>query len=182
MSEPIYEAILAAHQRPRVQPSEVAPEKSAISTLVSELDGCAFLADGTRRGELVPLADFTRHRMAKTLRAASAALTALPDDGRLLTPGIARVAAEHHGGFRLEDHRDATRRDLMKAAECYLLVAESGADGWHNPDGSYAPPGGWPWPDCDWFPSKDREENLVIAGAFVAEALEAPAASDHITT
>jgi hypothetical protein len=179
MSEPIYEALRAGGQHPGDEKPAVAasPQREELASLVSELDGCAFFADGTRRGELVPLADFTRHRMAKALRAASAALTALPGDSRLLTPGIARVAAERARSDLWGDHTDAPRRELMAAADSYLNVARYGADGWHNPDGSYAPPGGWPWSDSEWHPSADREENLVIAGAYIAAALDAPAAT-----
>lgn len=73
MSEPIYEALLAARTgKPESAPSEAA----SAGDLVSELEAAASFADGTRRGLLVPLADFTRHRIAKALRDAAAALRA----------------------------------------------------------------------------------------------------------
>ncbi|MFF2053816.1 hypothetical protein ACFVU2_19585 [Leifsonia sp. NPDC058194] len=174
MSEPIYEALVA---RRRGDPTASVPatpaDREDFKSLISELDACAFYADGTRRGELVPLADTTRHRMAKALREAIAALLARNADSGLLSPGVFRLAAERERSIRRGEYDiNNSRRELMAAAECFLLVAQSGADGWHNPDGSYAPPGGWPWAESAWRPSPEREENLATAGAYIAAALD----------
>jgi len=49
--------------------------------LPRELEACAWFADGARDGALVPLADFTRHRMAKAMRQAAALLDERAPDG-----------------------------------------------------------------------------------------------------
>lgn len=64
-----------------------------VAALRSELVACAVFADGTRDGELAPLAHFTRHRIAKALRGAATALetsTAIPP----AIPEVARHRAE----------------------------------------------------------------------------------------
>lgn len=67
--------------------------------------------------------------------------------------------------------RELRARDLMAAASCYLDAAQYGREGWQHPDGRLAAPGGWPWSEDRWEPSSDRSENLAIAGAIVAEAI-----------
>jgi len=58
------------------EPAETAPETPDRAALAGELEACAFFVDGTRRGELVDLAHFTRHRTAAALREAANLLKA----------------------------------------------------------------------------------------------------------
>lgn len=93
---------------------------------------------------------------------------------RAKSNGVELIAAERlrqlHDGVDLERENPS---DLMSAAGCHLDVAHLGADAWHSPDGSYAPPGGWPWENDRWEPSGDRVRDLAIAGALIAAALDA---------
>ena len=66
---------------------------------------------------------------------------------------------------------DRTERDLVDAAEAHMNISFSGPDAWLYPNGSYAPPGGWPWADGDWDPSEDTLENLIIAAALLETAI-----------
>lgn len=179
MNTPIYDDLCARRKRPRLEgaePVDTAPIDRG--QLALELDACAFFADGTRHGELVPLADFTRHRISKALRDASLHLTAPVRMADVdADPGVILVAKERarhieHEGYSPDG--DVGRvRELCDAAICYLEVAVLGADAWHHPDGSYAPPGGWPWPPQYWKPQSDRLRNLVKAGALVVAAITA---------
>jgi len=94
-----------------------------------------------------------------------------------MTYGSDRIAAErerqiNEKGYDQESDRGRAK-ELMAAAECYILVAQVGPDGWHNPDGSYSPPGGWPWDAKYWNPSEDTVRNLEKAGALIAAAIDA---------
>lgn len=160
------------------------------SDLPRELRVCAEFADGMLRGELVPLADFTRYRMAKALREAATRLETASDELRAprhaddaTTPGIERVHAERLRHFHVGHSfsSDVGRSDeLMRAAECYLLVAQSGPDAWHDPEGNYVPPGGWPWREDEWDPSDDVLRNLVTAAGLIIAAYDA-AVSERTT-
>ena len=57
--------------------AEANAEPYDFDTLRRELQGTAIFADGTRRGELVDLAHFTRRRMARALREADTMLGTL---------------------------------------------------------------------------------------------------------
>lgn len=94
--------------------------------------------------------------------------------------GIERMASERARQIHEEGHdptSDVGRsRELMNAARCYLEAAEYGADAWHDRDGRYVPPGGWPLAPSEWKPSTDASRNLEIAGALTAAAFDAHAA------
>jgi len=103
----------------------------------------------------------------------------------LATPGIALLAAERvrqidTKGFSLENDRGRAP-ELLAAADSYLLVGANhgGPDGWVNPDGSYAAPGGWPWGEENWDPSEDRVRNLTISGSLIAAAIDDLSADPH---
>lgn len=143
--------------------------------LSSELRTCAWFADGTRGDALVPLADFTRHRIAKALRDAATELDRSPVAPRAPRHEQAPAA----GSDRIHADRleaPGNQDELLAAAECYLQVARFGPDAWHNPDGSYAPPGGWPWTAEEWSPGERRVENLLISVGLISAAYEAVAA------
>lgn len=94
-----------------------------------------------------------------------------------MTYGSDRIAAErerqiNEKGYNPESDRGRAS-ELLAAAECYLMAAEFGPSGWHNVDGSYSPPGGWPWDDKYWNPSEDRKRNMDKAGGLIAAALDA---------
>lgn len=59
-----------------IHPGDAPVTRPDLDALLSELDTCAWFTDGTKNGELVELAYFTRHRIAKGLRDAMAALAA----------------------------------------------------------------------------------------------------------
>lgn len=56
-------------------------------TLQEELEVCAWFITGTKRGEIVELAHFTRERIAEALLEASARITQLEEDNLKLRRG-----------------------------------------------------------------------------------------------
>lgn len=70
------------------------------------------------------------------------------------------------------EHDRGHEQVLMAAAECYLNAGAFGPDSWHDRDGRWIPPGGWPWHWSYWKPSEDPIVNLVKAGALIAAAID----------
>lgn len=171
MSTPLYDQLIenkkGAH--PSIAPPvDLEHVDLSIDDLVSEIDGCALFADGTRAGTLVPLADFTRARIARALRLASRVLTRFP--------GIALIRSER---ARQVDHENHTpeadlgrAQELIAAAGCYLELAVCGSDGWYDQDRNPVPPGGWPWSQAAWNATNDPVRALEIAGALTASAID----------
>lgn len=148
-----------------------------METLIGELEACAFFADGTRNGVLVPLADFTRRRLARALAQAGLMLEATQRVEHGTLPGIASIADERFRQIDDAKHSQADdigrSHELIAAAEAHLQIALLGPDAWHDPDGAYTPPSGWPWPDHAWHPSDNPVDALATAGALIAAAIDA---------
>jgi hypothetical protein len=91
--------------------------------------------------------------------------------------GAERILAERARHLTVEgydaDHDRGRARDLMNAAEAYVEVALCGPDAWHDPDGNYLPPGGWPWSNDEWKPTGSPSRDLVKAGSLIAAAIDA---------
>lgn len=178
MNTPIYEALCAARKPGRSEDAAPSASPLAREALAEELTAIALFIDGTRNGVLVPLADFTRHRAAKALRAATTVLSKPAHLGAVdADAGVILIAKERARHIEVEGHRPADDigrvRELVAAATCYLEVAVWGPEAWVNPDGSYAAPGGWPWSPRHWKPSTHRLRNLVKAGSLIAAAITA---------
>jgi len=179
MDSPLYDALCAQKNGEHTgwePPAAAAPPTPA--ELISELDACALFADGTRQGQLVPLADFTRHRIAKALRDASRAISRLEQNAvAQADAGVVIIAKERARQIQIEGYSPAgdrgRARELMAAARCYLEVAVLGRDAWTDPEGHHAPPAGWPWARRFWKPSTNPIRNLAKAGALVAAAIDA---------
>jgi hypothetical protein len=178
MSTPIYDQLTARHDSSDFQPAlprDIGPQMD-LPTLLDELDVCAFFADGTKNGELVELADFTRHRMARALSQAGLMLEAMQRVRSGGPAGLALIVDERLRQMSVEGYSpegDIGRdHELIAAAECYLLIAQSGADGWHDNDGRWVAPGGWPWPESTWKPTDDKIRDLTKSAALMAAALD----------
>lgn len=173
MAEPIYETLInrgADASAGAVDPDTVLEGEG----LVSELEVCAHLVAGTRGDEYVALADFTRERIARALRTASAALQqshlrARSRGAEMITSGRLRQIDVH--GYAPEGDRGRAR-ELLRAAESYLEVGQIGPEGWQDRDGRYLPPGGWPWGAGAYHPSDDQLKNLQTAGALLAAGMD----------
>lgn len=92
--------------------------------------------------------------------------------------GVHLISAERERqvveeGYTAEHDAQHNPKDLIRAGICYAEIAIQGADAWHNPDGSPAPPGDWPWHGLSWNPADTEERNLVKAGALIAAAIDA---------
>lgn len=179
MDSPLYDALCA--QKRHAQSGWTEPAATTLpapAALVSELDACAFFADGTRQGALVPLADFTRHRIAKALRDAAQTIARLEQNiVAQVDAGVVIVAKERARQIQVEGYSPAgdrgRARELMAAAQCYLLAAVLGRHAGTDPNGQFAPPPGWPWETRFWKPSANLIRNLAKAGALVAAAIDA---------
>lgn len=73
-------------------------------------------------------------------------------------------------------------KELVDAAESYLLVARSGKEGWVEEDGTPSPPGGWPWSKENYHPENTPQGNLIKAGALIAAAIDALNAPPRVYT
>lgn len=78
-------------------------------------------------------------------------------------------------GWTPEHDAENKRRELIKAASCYLGIC-----GWEGDEGymalvyddRYPRIIGWPWDASWWKPSDDPIRNLVKAGALIAAEID----------
>lgn len=174
MSEtPIFDALVAGPAQKLAQNAVAEPK--TIPEAVTELEVLADFADGTRRGALVPLADFMRHRMARALRQGASLLadTQRVESGTL--PGLAAIVDERIR--QVDDLAHAQQDDigrsdeLIHAAQAHIFCALYGPDGSHDRYGPTAP-SEWPWSEAAWHPHEDPRRSLATAAALLAAAID----------
>lgn len=188
MNTPIYDALLAGVPSPAdgatpLPASTAWAAPGAAHTLARRLLGAAGLIYHPKDGANRALSDEQRLSIATLLGESSAMLDALTSSERAWPTGIAMIAAERAHQIEARNHDlegDLGRSvELMSAAESYLRVAAMGADSSVNPDGSFAPPGGWPWSDEAWHPDDDPLQDLATSGALIAAAIDSLATGQY---
>jgi hypothetical protein len=96
--------------------------------LISELEWCAFFQDGTRNGELVDLAHFTRYRTAKALRDAAEELAR--QNQELVKPELAAgqvyVHADTNTKILLHEEREEPMKRIVFESVFRAGKAEEG--------------------------------------------------------
>lgn len=170
---PIFDALAAGDQPSQTAAAPAFPV--GIPELVAELETCAFFADGTKRGDLVPLAHFMRHRIAAAMREAGTMLKATQRVEQGGSAGVAAIFEErdrHTSALGHSQVKDVGRADeLISAAQAFIDSAIYGPDGFHDRNGPVAPPT-WPWGEASWRPTDNPVPALAKAGALIAAAID----------